>query len=91
VVIVRRKENESIESLLRRFSKKVQQNRILINARKTMFKEKTPSRIKRRQSAIYREKARKEREKLIKLGLIEERTNRRKRTFKKNIQTKPVK
>ena len=86
MVIVKRKENETIESLLRRFAKKVQQNGVLINARKVMFKEKTPSRAKRRQSAIYRGKMRVQREKLIKLGLIEERTNRR-----RGVRTKLVK
>jgi ribosomal protein S21 len=84
VVIVKKKENESVESLLRRFSRKVQQNRVLINARKTMFKEKIPNRNKRRQSAVYKNKARKRREKLVKLGIIEERTDRNRGTFRKS-------
>jgi ribosomal protein S21 len=84
VVTVRKKEKENIESLLRRFSRKVQQNRILINARKSMFREKIQSKSKRRQSAIYRDKMRAQREKLIKLGLIEEKPSRRGVPSKRN-------
>jgi hypothetical protein len=49
-----------------------------------MFKEKIPNRNKRRQLAIYKNKARKQRAKLIKLGIIEERTDRNKGTFRKS-------
>lgn len=40
MIEVKRKDNESVGSLLRRFSKKVQQSGLLIQARNSRFKEK---------------------------------------------------
>lgn len=44
MVEVKRKDNESFESLLRRFNRKIQQSGILVRARKTRFFEPGKSR-----------------------------------------------
>ncbi len=72
MIEVRRKENESIGSLLRRFSKKVQQSGLLLQVRNSMFREKRKSKTERRKSALRRIKIRSEREKLRKLGKLED-------------------
>lgn len=72
MIEVRKKDNESIGSLLRRFSKKVQQSGLLIQARNSRFLEKNKSRTERRKSALKRNEISSQREKLRKLGKLEE-------------------
>ncbi|MFA6096562.1 MAG: 30S ribosomal protein S21 [Candidatus Paceibacterota bacterium] len=72
MIEVKRKDNESVGSLLRRFSKKVQQSGLLIQARNSRFKEKTKSRTERRKSALRRNEIVSEKERLRKLGKLEE-------------------
>ncbi len=72
MIEVKRKDNESVGSLLRRFSKKVQQSGLLIQARNSRFKEKTKSRTERRKSALRRNEIVTEKERLRKLGKLEE-------------------
>ena len=67
---VKRKPRETISMMLRRFTKKVRESGILVNAKKSMFQEKRVSRGKRRKMALEREKRRKERQRLKKLGLL---------------------
>lgn len=70
MVEVRRRERESVEGLLRRFSRRVQQSRLLINARSSRFYTQPKSKREMRESALHKEKLLKERERLIKLGKI---------------------
>lgn len=72
MIEVKRKDNESIGSLLRRFSKKVQQSGLLLQARSARFKTKDKSRTERRKSALKRNEIISEKEKLRKLGKLEE-------------------
>ena len=72
VIEVRKKRGETTRNLLRRFSRSVQQSRILINARKLKFYDKGKSKRDRKESALRRIKIGKEKEKLRKLGLLEE-------------------
>lgn len=72
-VEVRKKEKETTASLLRRFSRRVQQSGILLRARHTRFYEPLKSKRQKRIDALRRSTMQKEREKLIKLGKIEER------------------
>lgn len=58
---VTRKEGESFENLLRRFSKRVSQSGVLMAARKKMYHEKPLSKRVMREQAI-RKKSRKGRE-----------------------------
>ena len=72
-VEVRKKEKETTASLLRRFSRRVQQSGILLRARRARFYEPQKSKRQKRIDALRRFTMQKEREKLIKLGKIEER------------------
>lgn len=56
---LRKKENESFESLMRRFNRMLQQEGTLLRAREEMSRKKKVSKTKRRESAI-RKQARKE-------------------------------
>jgi len=72
MIEVRKKENESTGSLLRRFSKKVQQSGLLLQARSSRFIEKVKSREERKKSALRRNQIAAEKERLRKLGKLEE-------------------
>jgi len=72
MIVVRKKENESPGSLIRRFAKRVQQSGLLIQARTSRFREKAKSRTQRRKSALRRNKIIAEKEKLRKLGKLED-------------------
>ena len=69
---VEKKSGETTRSLLRRFTRRIQQSGVLIRARKARFLEKEKSRNERRSSALRRNKISKEKEKLRKMGLLEE-------------------
>mgnify|MGYP002867262990 CR=1 FL=1 len=68
MVEVKRKENESFDSLLRRFNRKIQQSGVLIRARKTRFFEPEPSRNLQRSTAIRRSELREIREEMKRTG-----------------------
>lgn len=53
-IIVRRKEGEQASSLVYRFTKKVKQSGVLIEAKKRRFTERQPNRNRRRASAILK-------------------------------------
>jgi len=69
-VEVKRKPKESVSAMLRRFSRKVQLSGILLSARKVRFQERKRSKNLRRKDTLYREKVRKERDRMEKLGLL---------------------
>ena len=66
---VKRKDDESAESMMKRFSRKVQQSGIVIRARKIRFFQREKSRNLQRRSAIRRAANRKVREEAKRLGL----------------------
>lgn len=68
-MLIKRKEGESVSSLLYRFSKRVKQSGILREAKKRQRSDRPISRVKRKLSAIHRENKKKETERLKKLGL----------------------
>jgi len=72
MVEVRKRDNESTDSLLRRFSRKVQQSGVLLQARKIRFHMRKKGRRKMREDAIRKAGLQAERERLIKLGEIDE-------------------
>lgn len=72
MVEVKKRDNESTDSLLRRFSRKVQQSGVLLQARKVRFYERKKARRKLREEAIRRAHFLEERERLIKLGELDE-------------------
>jgi ribosomal protein S21 len=69
---VKRKDRETIESLLRRFSRKVQQSRILKIARKKQDREQVKSKTQRRERALYNIRIRKEIDRAKKMGRFDE-------------------
>ncbi len=74
---VKKKEHESLDSLLRRFHRKVQQSGIIVQAKKVRYYERPKSKQRRRNEAIRRTELRKERDTLRKLGKLEERVHER--------------
>ena len=69
---VKKKQGETTRILLRRLSRRIQQSGVLIRARKERFHEKEKTKRERRESAVRRVKVGKEKEKLRKMGLLEE-------------------
>ncbi len=69
---VKKKQGETTRSLLRRFSRRIQQSGLLIRARKSRFKEREKSKRERRTGALRREHMGKKMEKMRKMGLLEE-------------------
>ena len=68
----KRKNRESAESLIRRFSRRVRQSGVLMQARKSRFRTKDKTRREMISGAIYKEKVRKVVNKLKKMGKFEE-------------------
>jgi len=68
LVEVKRKDNESFESLLRRFNRKVQQSGVLVRARKTRYFQPKKSRNLKRTAAQRRSELKEVREELKRLG-----------------------
>jgi len=77
VIEVKRKKGESFESLLRRFSRRVQDSGKMIQARKIRFHANQPSKNAGKATAIRREELREKREYLIKSGQATEEDFRR--------------
>lgn len=89
MVEVKRKENEPVGSLIRRFTRKVQQSGVLLNARKIRFFERPKSKLRVRREAQMRKEITVIKEKLRKLGKDEEKFDiRDKRLFKHLLNQK---
>ena len=69
---VKRKKGETFESMMRRFSRRVQQSGKLIQAKKIRFHEGEKSRNLQRVSALRRGEIKKKREYLKKIGKLKE-------------------
>lgn len=65
---VKKKEKESSQNLVRRFTKRIKQSGILKRARKTMFKQRTKSQTMVKRAALRREIKKEEYQKIQKLG-----------------------
>lgn len=72
MIEVKKKDKESPESLIRRFSRRMQQSGVLMRARKTRFKLEEKSKQKKRDEALYKIKIRKEIDKLKKMGKFDD-------------------
>lgn len=70
MVDVKRKPKESISMMMRRFSQRVRESGVLVNAKKSRFQEKKKSKNVRRREALEKNRRRKERQKLKNLGRI---------------------
>lgn len=69
---VKKREKENTRSLLRRFTRRIQQSGVLVRARRARFLEKEKGKSERRSSALRRQRITSEKEKLRKMGLLEE-------------------
>lgn len=70
MVEVKKKDNESLDSLLRRFNRKIQQSGVLIRARRTRFFEPPKSRNLQKVAARRRSVIKAQKEELRKQGKL---------------------
>jgi ribosomal protein S21 len=68
IQVTRKDSKEPLENMLRRFTRKVQQSGVLINAKQVQYFDKGISKSERRQQAIVRRERRAIKLKKIKLG-----------------------
>lgn len=74
MIEVKKKDRETSESLIRRFSRRVQQSGVLVKARKSRFRAEEKSKREIRQGAMYRAKVKKIVDNLKKMGKFDEET-----------------
>jgi ribosomal protein S21 len=74
MIQVKKKEKETPESLIRRFTRRVQQSGVLRQVRKKRFHQPIKSKDKRRDEALYKVEIRKEINRVKKLGKFDEET-----------------
>lgn len=87
MVEVKRKPNESTGSLLRRFSRFVQQSGVLLKAKRSQFRAKKMNERREKNAAIMGMHLRELRKKLEKLGKYDEETfEEAKRRLKQEIE-----
>lgn len=67
MIQVRKKDKENAESLIRRFSRRIQQSGVLMQARRNRFQSDRKSKLEQRDEALYKVKIRKEINKLKKI------------------------
>lgn len=72
MVYVRKRDDETAESLVRRFTRKVQESGVLLQAKKIQYYQRKKSKRRVREEAARRSELQAERERLIKLGEIDE-------------------
>jgi len=72
LVEVKRKDGESMESLLRRFTKRVQQSGVLLRAKRARFYESPKTKREQREDAIRRKSIRERKDFLRKIGKLDE-------------------
>ncbi|KKS26225.1 MAG: hypothetical protein UU87_C0003G0145 [Parcubacteria group bacterium GW2011_GWA2_42_11] len=69
---IKKKEREPVSFMLRRFSRKVQQSRVLLQAREGRFYKKSKTKRQKKISALRREQLRGQRREMLKAGTLEE-------------------
>jgi ribosomal protein S21 len=68
IIVTRKDSKESVENLLRRFNRKVQQSGVLATAKQSQYFEKGMSKSDRRTRAILRKQRKAAKVKKLKLG-----------------------
>lgn len=71
MIEVKKGENESTTSLIRRFTKKIQESGILARVRSSRFRKRTLSDLKKKEMAIKKARSKQKMDFLRKLGKIE--------------------
>jgi hypothetical protein len=72
MIEVKKKDRETSESLIRRFSRRVQQSGVLMQARRARFRAEEKSKRELRAGAMYKAKVKKIVNKLKKMGKFDE-------------------
>ena len=72
MVEVKKKDNESSESLIRRFNRRVQQSGVLLRTKKDQYFASTPNDRKVKDKAIRRSKIKEKKEYLRKIGKLDD-------------------
>ena len=72
MVEVKRKQGESVEGMVRRFSSRIRRTKKLTYVKKAKFRQKPKSKTIRRQEALRRKKTRERKEYLRKTGVLKE-------------------
>jgi small subunit ribosomal protein S21 len=67
--VTRKDSKESLENMIRRFNRKVQQSGVLAAARRMQYFEKPISKVERRKKAIIRRARKADKMKKIRLGI----------------------
>ena len=80
---VKRKDNESFESLMRRFSKKLLQSGRIIQAKKIQYHTKPLNKRAQKLKALRKSEINQKREYLRKIGKLDELLDKRKGNYKK--------
>ncbi len=68
MIEVNKKEKESTNNLMRRFSRKVRQSGLIYDARKNMYRKRNKNKNQQKRTALRREKLRRLRRVLLKRG-----------------------
>jgi len=68
MIEIKRKEGESANAFLYRFTRKIQQSGVIKEAKKRRYTTRTQNKRARKESALYRDEKRREVERLRKLG-----------------------
>lgn len=68
IQVTRKDAKESLENLIRRFNKKVQQSGVLAEAKANQYFEKPISKRERREKAIIKKERKNDKQRRIKLG-----------------------
>jgi ribosomal protein S21 len=71
-IIIKRRENESNERLIRRFTRRIQTSGTLLRAKKRQFHAKPKTKRARRKDALHRLGLKTKNEYLRRIGLLEE-------------------
>ena len=87
MVQVRRKDNEGSESLVRRFSRKVRESGVLLQAQKVRFHQRKKSKRRAREEAQRKSELTMEYERKVKLGEIDEFNTAPRKKFRSNRQS----
>jgi len=87
MIQVQKKDRETSENLIKRFTRRVQQSGTLMEVRRSRFRKGDKSKTERRDEALYKNKIRKEIGKLKKMGRFDDETLRElKKKIKQNQQ-----
>lgn len=68
VYVYKKSDKETSDSLIKRFTRRVQQSGVLMHVRKNRFAAGDQSKTKRREEALYKKRMKKEVDKLKKMG-----------------------